>query len=375
MAIIGKCPKCGANLQPDLEHCLKCGAENPAFGMSWDEFIARRGQEVQETKTTETASPPPASGPSATESGQTITEPRTIEELKRYCAEKHMPLERMRFFLDQDYREPRAFGIYRDGDEFVVYKNKADGSRAVRYRGRDEAYAVRELYDKLLEECHQRGIYPDGVRMSGAASHSPSRSYGGGAGRNKSSDSGCLGNLLKLFGFYLLVPLVTLLFRYIVIALPLALGVIVVNSLLKKLVFNDKLLGEIHGALRVAISAVLVIVIALGVRGIFHRNDGYYRLDDGSIRYHYGSQSYDTGKRDPSWTRGSSSGDGIEIYLGDSWDSSWGGTTYYPPTLWDDMESVAIETSSSHSGSSSSSDWDDDWDDWDSSDTDWDSDW
>ena len=184
MAIIGKCPKCGANLQPDLEHCFKCGAENPAFGMNWDEFSTRRGQEIQETRAKETAAPPPVYRPTVTESGPTITEPRTIEELKLYCAEKHMPLERMRFFLDQDYREPRAFGIYRDGDEFVVYKNKADGSRAVRYRGRDEAYAVRELYEKLLDECHQRGIYPDGVRMSGASSPASSSSGHSGIGRH-----------------------------------------------------------------------------------------------------------------------------------------------------------------------------------------------
>jgi hypothetical protein len=68
----------------------------------------------------------------------------------------------MRFFVGEDYRQPRAFGIYREGDRFVVYKNKADGSRAVRYDGPDEAYAVGELYDKLLDECHQRDIWPDG---------------------------------------------------------------------------------------------------------------------------------------------------------------------------------------------------------------------
>ena len=362
MAIIGKCPKCGVDLQPDLERCPKCGAVNPAFGMTWDAFTARRGQEIEETDTTGSAPLTPETRPS-------ITEPKTIEELKLYCAGKHMPLERMRFFLDQDYREPRAFGIYRDGDEFVVYKNKADGSRAVRYRGRDEAYAVRELFDKLLDECHQRGIYPDGVRMSGASAPASSSSRFSGSSAHKKGGSKFTGALLFLFCVFFQV-----LFRYIVVLIPLVLGVIVANILLERFVFNDKLLGKIHGALRVAISAVLVIIIALGVRGIFHRNDGYYRLDDGSIYYHYGSESYDTGRQDPSWTRGSSSGGGIEIYLGDSWDSSWGGTTYYPPTIWDDVESVAIDTSSGGSGSSSS-DWDDDWDDWDSSDTDWDSDW
>ncbi len=76
--------------------------------------------------------------------------PQTIEELKAFCAEKGMPLEKMRFFIGENIQEPKAFGIYRDeNDRFVVYKNKADGSRAVRYSGPDEAYAVRELYLKL----------------------------------------------------------------------------------------------------------------------------------------------------------------------------------------------------------------------------------
>ena len=83
--------------------------------------------------------------------------PKTIEELKAFCRSKNMPLERMRFFIGEDYREPKAFGIYKDeNDRFVVYKNKADGSRAVRYEGPDEAYAVNELYQKLKSEVALR---------------------------------------------------------------------------------------------------------------------------------------------------------------------------------------------------------------------------
>lgn len=83
--------------------------------------------------------------------------PKTIEELKVFCADRGMPLEKMRFFIGEDFREPRAFGIYREeGDRFVVYKNKADGSRAVRYHGPDEAYAVKEIYEKLLSEIELR---------------------------------------------------------------------------------------------------------------------------------------------------------------------------------------------------------------------------
>lgn len=46
-----------------------------------------------------------------------------------------------------DFRQPKAFGIYKDSDgNFVVYKNKGDGTRAEHYRGKGEAYAVNEIY-------------------------------------------------------------------------------------------------------------------------------------------------------------------------------------------------------------------------------------
>ena len=63
----------------------------------------------------------------------------------------------MRFFIGVDYKKPKAFGIYQDGDgNFVVYKNKADGSRAIRYKGTDEAYAVHELYLKMQSEVQKQ---------------------------------------------------------------------------------------------------------------------------------------------------------------------------------------------------------------------------
>ena len=80
-------------------------------------------------------------------------EPKTVDELKAYCEARNLPTEKMRFFIGEDYREPKAFGIYEDADgAFVVYKNKADGTRAVRYSGPDEAYAVRELFLKMQQE-------------------------------------------------------------------------------------------------------------------------------------------------------------------------------------------------------------------------------
>ena len=47
------------------------------------------------------------------------------------------------------------------GGNFVVCKNKSDDTRSVRCNGPDEAFAVRKLFTKLLDECHKRGIYPE----------------------------------------------------------------------------------------------------------------------------------------------------------------------------------------------------------------------
>jgi hypothetical protein len=132
MASTSKCPYCGGTVGSDEKNCPHCGAENENY---------------------------------VVDTPRQVFLPKTIDELKEYCAERGMPLLRMRFFIGENFKEPRAFGIYRDGDKFVVYKNKSDGSRAIRYRGPDEAYAVNELFLKLLEECHNRGIYPDGKPM------------------------------------------------------------------------------------------------------------------------------------------------------------------------------------------------------------------
>ena len=81
--------------------------------------------------------------------------PTTIKELQEwYSAHNLPPYEVTRFFIGKDYKEPKAFGIYKDEStgKFVVYKNKDTGERKIRYEGKDEKYAVNELYLKLKEE-------------------------------------------------------------------------------------------------------------------------------------------------------------------------------------------------------------------------------
>ena len=80
--------------------------------------------------------------------------PQTIEEFKAWYERNNLPpSEVTRFFIGINYRQPKAFGIYKnDENNYVVYKNKADGTRSIRYEGKDEAYAVNELYERLKAE-------------------------------------------------------------------------------------------------------------------------------------------------------------------------------------------------------------------------------
>ena len=116
-----KCEYCGHLIDDSKETCPFCSAPNPAYRrFSGDK---RR--------------------------------PRTIEELQEWYRARNLPPENVtRFFIGKDVKEPKAFGIYKDdwSGDFIVYKNKANGERAVRYEGKDEDYAVNELYLKLKEE-------------------------------------------------------------------------------------------------------------------------------------------------------------------------------------------------------------------------------
>lgn len=111
------CDYCGSYIETTDEECPHCGAKNSHF--------ARTASDT----------------------------PKTIEELRSYCESKNLPLERMHVHLGENYNAPKAFGIYKDDKtgHFVVYKNKADGQRAIRYEGTDEAYAVNELYLKIKD--------------------------------------------------------------------------------------------------------------------------------------------------------------------------------------------------------------------------------
>lgn len=82
--------------------------------------------------------------------------PHTIQELIDFCNKCSIPYKQMRFFLGENYAGPKAFGIYEENGEYIVYKNKSDGSRVIRYKGNDEAYAVAQIYEKMKDEVNLR---------------------------------------------------------------------------------------------------------------------------------------------------------------------------------------------------------------------------
>ena len=122
-----KCDFCGSMIDERSQNCPHCGA--------------------------------PLSGVNRTSSGQ----PKTIEELQAWYVSHNLPPEEVtRFFIGKNITEPKAFGIYKtETGDCVVYKNKANGERAIRYQGADEGYAVNELYQRLRSEiADQRAANP-----------------------------------------------------------------------------------------------------------------------------------------------------------------------------------------------------------------------
>ena len=83
---------------------------------------------------------------------------KTVDELINRIEAEHMPIYQMRFFINEDRKEPRCFGIYFDHsiNRWIVYKNKADGSRAIRIQTCDEAAAAQEIWLKILSEIKLR---------------------------------------------------------------------------------------------------------------------------------------------------------------------------------------------------------------------------
>lgn len=301
-----KCEYCGSYVESTEENCPNCGAVNPNHQRN-------------------------ASGV-----------PQTMEELKDFCARHNLPLEQMRFFIGEDYKKPKAFGIYQDGDgNFVVYKNKADGSRAIRYKGTDEAYAVHELYLKLQSEVQKQKTR----RSASAAEQTGGKSNH--QGRSTNRLSGVWASFSPREKRRLIGSLLLVLFLFSILAF-------------------DAMVPD---------------------KGYYSYEGSYYYYDYPDW-YRFDREQLDWVPADMAHTpldrhynhyliKNNSSGS----QYSESVDSEYYDAFSASQSVWEEDDSSIREDSSGSDSSWDDSDWDDsdwDWDsgsDWDSSYTDWDSDW
>lgn len=259
----------------------------------------------------------------------------SVNDILNIAAENNMPLEQMRFFIGVDYREPRAFGIYQDPvtNEWVVYKNKDDGTRAERYRGFDESYAANEIWAKMKDEIGIRQMEYNGAMGPGGTHRtlSPEHKAAMAAGRKKKKN-------------------------------------------------RDTILG---GAVFAGIIGLAIIGTVSNSRG-HKRHNGYYRHNNETYYsqdgyWYYFDDVIDSWEPyydyDDSWYDD-------EYYYGDYYD--FGDESFYFSNS-DYYDSSAGEYYYDDSGSDDDDDWswgsddswdsDSDWGDWSSGDTDWSSDW
>ena len=249
--------------------------------------------------------------------------PRTIPELQAFCAEHNLDLERMHFHIGEDYRGPKAFGIYEENGRYIVYKNKSDGSRAIRYQGTDEAYAVNEIYQKMKAELNEvREIM--GTKGTRRSTSTRTKSAGNSLGSK-----------------------ITAVIAALVIGWPFLFG---------------------------ACAALYGLVNPSPDRG-------YYQYDGDTYYYgHQGWYVYDDGADE--WTySGEPSFDGSasDYWLSSDYDDSYDAPSFSTSDYWDSDNNWDDDWDDDDwdwgSGSDyDSSDWDSGWDSWDSG-NDWDSDW
>lgn len=338
-----KCSYCDSMIDDTLESCPNCGAPN--------EYMARAAK----------------------------TTPGTIAELQKWYSDRNLPpYETTRFFIGEDYKGKRAFGIYEENGIFTVYKNKDDGSRAVRYSGTDEAYAVNEIYLKLKSEILNQKSKRQGEQ---------SGRQGGGKQREEPRRGGIVGLALKAF-FLLGLGLVAVeeypVKAAVIAALPWAAYFIVKTFV--KTEAGEKITRFIKKRyilyLIVALFAVGTVSMQSYTPHYYSWNDSvycwyddsYYLYDNTLGDYYYVDyndvpQSIVTNGADYEFNA-----DGME------WNSAYSFTD--SQYFQDNLDGHFISSSGSSDwdyGDDDSDydwDWDSDWDSgWDSGSSDWDSDW
>ena len=252
--------------------------------------------------------------------------PRTIEELKKWYSDHNLPpYETTRFFIGINYKGPKAFGIYKDGNKFVVYKNKADGSRAIRYEGEDEQYAVHELWQRLKDEIvNQKNNQKNTAKTGLYAGACAKQSYKYYIGAHKTTP----------FTFYAFIMSVFIGF----------------------------------------------LIFAIGIQIIGAPKMGYYSYDNDTYFEDSNGAWYSYDDNTDTWSSISQYSLPAELqnsdtvkdyYVSSEWNNYYCTTDWYDTTFYSDYQERCENDSSSSSDSYS---WDSS-DSWDSGSTDWDSDW
>lgn len=273
-------------------------------------------------------------------------QPQTMEELKYWYQEMKLPPEDVtRFYIGKDVHHAKAFGIYRDQNEdFVVYKNKADGTRAIRYQGSDEAYAVNELYQRLQEEIVNQKSRNAERRMTQAQQEETQN-------KRRSRLKRRLRPFIVMLAVFVILPVINVLFAII----------------LSKAAPGFR--GERTGQARRP---------AVG----YYSYDGrdYYYQGQGDNWYYYDDEYDDWGHTVADQIPDVIVNDLDGVYHMDSHegqafeDTFW----YHEPTTDSDGDSYDDYDRSYDSGWDDDDDWDSGWDDdddWDYDYSDWDSDW
>ncbi len=273
----------------------------------------------------------------------------SLQEYRDFVQQHNIPLDTIRFALGEDKgHEPRWFYIYQDRftGEWVVAKNKSDGSTAERYRGNDEAKACQILFDKMEEEFNNR-------QFKSPQDTEAEREYKKELGKRRAKSR--FVSALQSTAMYAV---------FIVI-----LGFIV-----------QKTLGdEPSSAVKRPGQGYYVFEHTYDDGSVW--DDLYYYLDN--IWYYYDDE-YDDWYVDDDFDYSYDYVDDYYVgnyyssldgyYDGDAWD--FDDTTYYQ--LYQDSLNDRNDNynNDSYDSNDNYDSWDSyDWDDWDSNDSDWDSDW
>lgn len=317
-----KCEYCGSLIPDDVSHCPNCGGPNNNMHRSADNT------------------------------------PKTIAELEQWYKDRGLPpYEVTRFFIGIDYREPKAFGIYQNGEKFIVYKNKADGSRAIRYSGTDEDYAVNELYLKLKSEIlnqkeHQQ-LY---TKQTGARNNKSEL---------KSGLSFWAVCLFGMVGFAFVIQLIANFGIFPIFGVIAGIAVLIIGSKL----FKNKKIKYILAVLLLVAGITMGFVSHIGrytpyyynyhnTPYVYYNHDWYYYDYDLDHYHQTNDVPFETSDTQYRVDGNSSFNSNVSDFTDSSYYSSWADNIDF--------------------SSSSSSDHDYDWDsgsDWDSDWSDWDSDW